>query len=163
VLDARQTPGSCRNAASVHLLTSNGTPLKVKAAITHHPGSLSQGATWAVSLTRSSESAAADERRLLLRVKMDGTIVGVSRSTPAALFGCDPGHLVGGRLAALVDVFLEYSKGGEFPFVEWVGGFVREGQTRCYLAQRHLSRPCIHPTRPPKKPKPHQVAHWTQP
>jgi hypothetical protein len=113
-LDPRQTPGSCRNALCVHLVTSNGTSLPVKAAITHHPGSLSQGATWAVAFTRSSEAAAADERRLVLRVRMDGTIVGASRATPAALFGCDPGHLVGSKLGSLLDVFLEYEKSGGF-------------------------------------------------
>lgn len=97
---------------TVHLLSSNGTPVPVKAAISHHPGSLGQGAAWAVAFARSSEAAATDERRLSLRVKLDGTIVGASRGTPGNLFGLDPGHLVGARLDAHLDVAREWAKSG---------------------------------------------------
>jgi hypothetical protein len=91
----------------------------VKASITHHPGTLGQGAAWAVSFTRSSEAAFADERRLLLRVKADGTIVGTSVATPALLFGWDPSRLVGERLDVLVDVFHEYASSGGWACVSW--------------------------------------------
>ena len=111
--DARQSPGSCRNTMSVQLVSSNGTAVPVKASISHHPGSLSQGATWAVAFTRSSQAAADDERRLLLRIMLDGTIVAVSRGTPSALFGVEPSRVVGTKLEHLVDVCWEYSKGGE--------------------------------------------------
>jgi hypothetical protein len=106
-------PGSCRNPVTVHLLSANGTQQPVKASITHHPGSLSQGASWSVRITRSSEAAATDERRLLLRVAADGAIVGASGGTPAALFGWEPSRLVGRRLESVVDAFWEYAKGGE--------------------------------------------------
>jgi hypothetical protein len=112
-MDARQMPGSCRNGLTIHLLSANGTLQPVKAAIAHHPGSLGQGAAWSVQVVRSTERAAMDERRLLLRVKADGTIVGVSTGTPTALFGWEPTRLVGRRLETLVDAFWEYSKGGE--------------------------------------------------
>ena len=98
---------------SVQLVSSNGTAVPVKASISHHPGSLSQGATWAVAFTRSSQAAADDERRLLLRIMLDGTIVAVSRGTPSALFGVEPSRVVGTKLEHLVDVCWEYSKGGE--------------------------------------------------
>lgn len=109
----RQPLGSCRSGVSVHLLSSNGTLVPVKASISHHPGALGQGAMWAVSFQRSSEAALADERRLQLHVKVDGTIVAASRGTPQPLFGWDPARLVGQRLDAVVDVFRDYAKGGE--------------------------------------------------
>lgn len=124
-LETRQAAGSCRSGATVHLVSSNGTAVPVKASISHHPGTLGQGATWAVSFTRSTEAAAADERRLLLRVKVDGTVVGVSSGTPSTLFGWDPLRLVGTRLEALVDIFYEYAKDGELHEC-WGSGFVCE-------------------------------------
>ena len=124
LLDARLAPGSCRSGTTVHALSSNGTLVPVKASITHHPGSLGQGAAWAVTFTRSSEAALADERCLELRVKFDGTIVGASRGTPQQLFGWDPARLVGQQLDVAVDVFREYTKGGERGWVK--DGFTRE-------------------------------------
>lgn len=86
--------------------------MPVRAAISHHAGSLGQGASWAVAVTRSSEATAASERRLQLRVRLDGTIASANNGTPGSLFGCEPDRLAGSRLDALVDVFWEHSKAG---------------------------------------------------
>lgn len=112
-MDPKQTPSSCRNGVAVHLLTCNGTPVPVKAVISHLPGTVTQAAAWAVTLARATDTAAADERRLLLRIAADGTIVGASRGTPASLFGIDPRELVGMRLDGLLDVAYHHVKAGE--------------------------------------------------
>ena len=112
-MDARQSPGSCRSGSTVHLSSTNGQLVPVKASISHQPGSLGHPALWAVTLTRSSEAAANDERRLLLLVRMDGTIAAASSGTPISLFGIDPARLAGSRLDRIVDVFHSHAEAGE--------------------------------------------------
>lgn len=112
-MGGRPPPGSCRGGATVELLRVNGVHLPVRVAVAHHAGALGQPSVWSVAVTRSSGAAAADERRLLLRVTFGGDIVGVSEGTPPALFGLEPRRLVGARLDDVVDVCREWGKAGE--------------------------------------------------
>lgn len=112
-MDAKQTPSSCRNGTTVHLVTCNGTLVPVKAAISHHAGTTTQAPTWSISCVRSSDAAAADERRLRVRIAGDGSIVSVSKGTPSSLYGIDPAELVGKRIDTLVDVAWHHVKAGE--------------------------------------------------
>ena len=53
-----------------------------------------------------------DERRLVLTVAFDGTVVGTS-SSPQALFGFAPANLVGRPVDRVLDVFKQWTAAGE--------------------------------------------------
>lgn len=112
-MDAKQTPSSCRNGMTMHLVSCNATLVPVKAAIAHHAGTATQAPAWSVSCVRSSDAVAVDERRLVLCVAADGTIVSVSSGTPSSLYGLDPLDAVGKRIDALIDVAWHHVKSGE--------------------------------------------------
>lgn len=120
-MDPKKTPSSCRNSITSVMLSSNGTPVHVKATITStnsspgQPSSFSGGTngdtTWAVKVKRSSLAQLLSERRLQLLVGPDGKIVWVASGTPSWLFGWDPSELAGVALSRVVDVFTEFESG----------------------------------------------------
>lgn len=122
-LKANSAPGSCRNGVTSIMLSSNGTPVYVRAAISTHMdpaaaamslqqgGSGGAGAIWAMRVERSSPAQLLHEQRLQLLLTADGVVTWASSGSPASVFGFDVASLVGGSMEGIVDVFYEYLGG----------------------------------------------------
>lgn len=124
-MEAKQTPGSCRNGLTSVLLSSNGTPVFVKSTIMPHNavaaaqglslgalgGGSSSDTTWSLNVERSSQAQLLNERRLQLLVSAEGLITWATPGCPGWLFGYEPAALIGMKLSSLIDVFRDYESG----------------------------------------------------
>lgn len=124
-MEAKQTPGSCRNGLTSIMLSANGAPTFVKTTIIpHNPAGSSQGFSfsanggaaqsdtiWAIKVDKSSQAQLLNERRVQLLVSAEGRIIWTTPSSPTWLFGYEPSTLVGTKLSSVIDIFTEYEGG----------------------------------------------------
>lgn len=124
-MEAKQTPGSCRNGLTSVMLSSNGTPVYVKTTVMPHNsvaaaqglslvslgGGMSAETIWSLTVERSSHAQLLNERRLQLLVSADGRITWATPGCPFSLFGFEPAALIGMKLSSIIDVFRDYESG----------------------------------------------------
>lgn len=122
----RPAPGSCRNAITHTMVTSNGTNIPVHLDISAHAVSETEQ-HYTVAITKSTPEAGLDERRLLLRVNENGYVVAASPS-PASLFGLEPRDLRNRKLSDVVDVFSSWTQQGN-DLVAALNGFAVKAAT----------------------------------
>ena len=106
----KPSPGGCRSGLPFKLLTSSGTHVTAKLAIT--PKEAGDHYNFCLKVESVDHHEKDDMRRLSIRVNKEGEIVSVSHS-PLQLFDFLPSALLGNHIHEAIDLFNQWQQQGE--------------------------------------------------